>query len=388
MALAPPSQGRAAASGPMVEDFDIFWQTLGDNYCYFDEKATDWDCAGRHFRRLAVSAGSANQLAGIVSEALHTLYDPHSHVIDPPDGTPRYPPFDLVVTPAGLSASVLSVRPGSAAAAATIAVGDRITHVGGRSIAQMAHALAPRCLHRPDDAATLHAWNRAVAGHRGEGRLLTVAGRGDIMLPLAAAAPEPPLSWRPLGDDLGLIRIASFSDSGIVDMFDAALGRLRHARGLLLDVRNNGGGDTAIARPIMGRFTRQTRPYALMRRRRGAGLGPFWTETVDPRGPFTFERPVSVLCDRWSASMAEGFPMGMRAISSARIVGQPMMGLGAAVFRVRLPHTGIMVQYSAEPVYDVDGRSRSTLQPDILVADGADVLAAGLLDIQRRAATA
>ena len=56
--------------------------------------------------------------------------------------------------------------------------------------------------------------------------------------------------------------------------------------------------------------------------------------------------------------MAEGFPMGMRAVCGARIVGQPMMGLGAAVFRLRLDRIGIEAQDSAEPVCDIEDQPR------------------------------
>ncbi|HBI19801.1 MAG TPA: peptidase S41, partial [Brevundimonas sp.] len=140
---------------------------------------------------------------------------------------------------------------------------------------------------------------------------------------------------------------------------------------------DNGGGDTAVARPIMGRFITETKPYARMRRREGRGLSDFWTETVEPRGPFTYTRPVVVLTNHWSGSMAEGFPMGMRGLGRATIVGTPMMGLGAAVFPITLDRTGLKAQYSAEPVYDMQNRPRWLMQPDIVVLDGADILAAG-----------
>jgi carboxyl-terminal processing protease len=55
-----------------------------------------------------------------------------------------------------------------------------------------------------------------------------------------------------------------------------------------------------------------------------------------------------------------------------------MMGLGAAVFSVRLDRTGVQAQYSAEPVYDVRGNPRWRLLPDVAVAEGADILAAGI----------
>ena len=82
--------------------------------------------------------------------------------------------------------------------------------------------------------------------------------------------------------------------------------------------------------------------------------------------------------------MAEGFPMGMRGIGRAAIVGTPMMGLGAAVFALRLDRTGIQAQYSGEPVYDVAGRPRWSLRPDVEVANGADILAAGVAALQSR----
>lgn len=81
--------------------------------------------------------------------------------------------------------------------------------------------------------------------------------------------------------------------------------------------------------------------------------------------------------------MAEGFPMGMRAITGARIVGTRMMGLGAAVFSIRLDRTGIGAQYSAEPIYDVNDQPRWRLTPDLETTPGADILAAGIADLLR-----
>ena len=84
--------------------------------------------------------------------------------------------------------------------------------------------------------------------------------------------------------------------------------------------------------------------------------------------------------------MANGFPMGMRTICGAMIVGTPMMGLGAAVFRFRLDRTGIEGQYSAEPVYDVSGRPRWLLKPDVQVGPGQDILAIGVVHLRKRVA--
>jgi carboxyl-terminal processing protease len=381
LATAPAPDTRHA------QDFDELWETLRDHYAFIAEKSVDWPAVRRRFRPQAVMAQDDDGFARIVAAVLVTLYDPHTHLYDPPRGVPRYPPFDLDVAPHPSGALVRAVADQSAASLVGIAAGDVITAVGGEAIDAVAQRLHPACQRRADPEAWRHALGQAVAGVRGDDeRLLSTQRQGPVRLRWPAIEPPEPVQSRQQAD-IGIIAIRSFGHPDAVSRFDAALAALSGSNGLIIDVRGNGGGDTAIARPIMARFVAQRRAYARMRRRSGAGLGPYWTEFVDPRGPLC-TLPVVVLVDRWSASMAEGFAMGMKALCGARIVGQPMMGLGAAVFPLRLNRTGIGLQYSAEPVYDVQSQRRDRLRPDMLVADGVDGLptALKLLQDQRRSA--
>lgn len=382
-ALAAPYAALASKAPDFASDFDQFWRILDEGYCFFDEKATDWGRVRALYGPRAAAATSAKAFAEIVGLALDELYDAHTHISDPPEGSHRWPPYDMLVEPQGHEAQVLDVRAGSAAAAAGLRPGDVITTVDGVPVAEVAAAAMPVCLGRPDPVAEAYALNVAVAGRRGAPRVLGLDTGAVLELPLLKGGDEPDISFRWLDRDIGLIRIASFANTDAIAAFDAALAELRHAKGLVLDVRRNGGGDTAIARPIMGRFITEQAPYAQMRRREGRGLGPAWIEYVEPRGPFTYAGPVVVLTDRWSASMAEGFPMGMRGLGRARIVGRPMMRLGAAVLIIELPQSGLSLQYSAEPVYDVAGQPRWTMSPDVETQPGADELAEGLVELRR-----
>ena len=277
------------------------------------------------------------------------------------------------------SLEIAAIDEGSAAARAGLSIGDKIVEIGGQKITETLDQLRPRCLLQPHEEAEDYIANVAVAGRRGQGRQFAVlskdAKQRTVELPIHQKVQRPDVEWRKLENGVGYIVIRSFSDYEVVQSFDRALSELRDASGLIIDVRQNGGGDTAVARPIMGRFITSRKPYAMMRRRKGAGLGSPWAEYVDPRGPFTYERPVVVLTGHWSASMAEGFPMGMRGIGRATIVGTRMMGLGAAVFTKTLKQTGVTFQYSAEPVYDVQNRPRWEMEPDIMVGAGDDILA-------------
>ena len=370
----------------LLQDFDELWRTLAERYCFFGEKAVDWDQVRAVYRPLAGAANNRDEFAEVVRQVLAELYDAHTHLSQEWEGAPRWPPFDIRVEPEMHGGAVTEVRSGSSAEQAGVKADDWIVAVDGQLLDPAYRAFYPRCLTHWDAEAYAYAFNVAVAGRRGAARRLELVRGGEhllVDLPLTSGQEEPDLSHTRQEGGIGQITIRSFGALATIDAFDAALAELADAPGLILDVRGNGGGDTAVARPIMGRFITERMPYATMRRRAGAGLSEPWTEYVEPRGPFTYGRPVVVLTDAWSASMAEGFPMGMRALGRARIVGRPMMGLGAAVFPLRLDRTGIELQYSAEPVYTPDGQPRWTLRPDVETVPGGDILRDGQVALER-----
>lgn len=377
--VSPAWADEPARDVTFLGDFDELWRTLEERYCFFAEKRTDWAAVRRLYRPQAQAATSYADFARVISQVTNELYDAHTSVSERPVDGPRGPYFDLWVEPgpAG-TARITSVKTGSAAADVGVTSNDAIVAVDGRPIAALSSEFLPRCLVQPDPEATAYALNIAASGRRAQPRTLTLRGPGgrdrDVLVPVKTIAALPDVESRILGGQIGYIVIRSFSDWPVAVAVDEALLQMQDTRGLIIDVRQNGGGDTAVARPIMGRFISETKPYARMRRREGGGLSEPWTEVVEPRGPFTYSAPVAVLTSRWSASMAEGFPMGMRGIGRGVIVGTPMMRLGAAVFSSRLDRTGLQLQYSAEPVYDVEDRPRWRLEPDVRVEGNQDAL--------------
>jgi carboxyl-terminal processing protease len=374
-----------------VEDFDELWRTLGERYCYFGEKRTDWNAVRRMYRPQALAAQSVDDLVTVVGNVVGELYDAHTRLSDPQPDALRGPYFDMWIEPGrDGTAFITSVRDSSAAADVGVRPGEAVIAVDGRPVQNIAATLMPRCLSRPDAAATAFALNVAVSGQRSRPRTLSLrSGSGQVrqmLVPVKTPIELPKVESRMLAGNIGLIVIRSFADDAVVAAFDAALLRFKDSAGLIIDVRENGGGDTAVARPIMGRFISETKPYARMRRREGSGLSAPWSEVVEPCGPFVYRQPVAVLTSRWSASMAEGFPMGMRGIGRALIIGTPMMRVGAAVFPLRLDRTGLQLQYSAEPVYDVHDQPRWLLDPDVRIESGADILAAALAKLAQEAA--
>lgn len=379
-----------------VWDLEAMMAFVKKSYCCLGEKQTDLALVERHYRPLAAAAKTKGELVAVLEAALDELYDPHTHLGVNLPSSPRLPPHDLWAEWREGKAIVLGVRGGSAAERSGVRVGDVVLAVDGVPVAAAAKARGPHFLRAPDPGAELWALQSALAGRHDRARSLTLRApdgteRTVTLDDLAEPPPEPDFFATAFPDGFAYFRIGSFADPALVASFDAALLRHRNARGLVIDVRNNHGGDTAVARPIMGRFLFERTAYALMARREGDGLSERWTEYVEPRGPFTYTAPIVILVDRFSESMAEGFAMGLAGMGRAQVAGTRMAGLGAGVARTELPRSRIPVQLSAEPVYQLDGSPRNLFVPEAIVdlesaAPGADaILDAGLTALKQRA---
>lgn len=356
------------------EDFDKMFQFIRDYYCYFEEKATDWEAVGKFYRPLAIAASDDEKFISILQKTLDQLYDTHTHLIAYPTRAWRLPVLDIWAEQQDGKVIVVEVRFNSQAAAAGIEAGQEILLVNGKHPSEKVAEYYPCCLRHFDLAATECALLSVLSRRPNHSRVLTVKKRNNVEqtlqltdYALPSQVTEEPVSAQSLLDDLGYIRIASFANPKTIADFDHALDSLQNAQGLIIDVRNNPGGDTAVARPIMGRLIQEKKQYAWMARRDGVGLGNRWPEYVEPRGPWTYTSPIVVLVNHWSASMAEGFAMGLDGMGRATVVGTRMAGLGAAISRTDLPHIKMSVQISSEPVYHVNGIPRHLFYPVVEV---------------------
>jgi carboxyl-terminal processing protease len=180
------------------------------------------------------------------------------------------------------------------------------------------------------------------------------------------------LTYSEIRPGIGYIRLNdSLGDDSVIGAFDRALSGFRDTRGLIVDLRNTpSGGNSGVARGILGRFVRVEQPYqkhVLPSEERDTGIRRSWLELVSPRGEFVYARPVAVLVNRWTGSMGEGLAMGFDATGAGTVVGTAMAGLVGATRRIALPHTGIGINLPAERLYHVNGTPREVFRPGVLV---------------------
>ncbi len=141
--------------------------------------------------------------------------------------------------------------------------------------------------------------------------------------------------------DVGYIRIPSFFGTGWSGEIDQALGGVQGVRGVILDIRANGGGSDLTARQIAGRFLAADRLARYYRYRNGPAhddFSDFIEEHVGPAGPGTFQGKVVLLADRRSFSAAESFVLYLKGAPGVTLVGDSTGGASGRPIARELPN--------------------------------------------------
>jgi carboxyl-terminal processing protease len=129
-------------------------------------------------------------------------------------------------------------------------------------------------------------------------------------------------------DSVGYARIASFDGHDWAGDMDAVIDAMPGLRTLIIDVRDNPGGNYVLAADIARRFTDRRRVYGYTRRRNGPrhdDFTGFTEEAIEPAGKH-FDGRVLVLANRHSCSSAEDFVLAMRSIPGVVTVGDTTAG--------------------------------------------------------------
>ena len=148
---------------------------------------------------------------------------------------------------------------------------------------------------------------------------------------------DTPLQYRLLDEQIGYVYIDSFGGENWGGNIEIALREMGNIQGLIVDVRNNGGGSDRNARDIAGRFTNERRLYRHVQFRsspKRTDFTPFRSHHFEPQGNITFTRSIVLLTNRHTFSAAESFVLMMRTLPQVTVVGDTTGGgSGNPVYR-------------------------------------------------------
>jgi C-terminal peptidase prc len=327
--LLPPTSTHAPiAASERQAIFDRVWTLVRDRYVYPDYRGLDWGTIRDEFAPRIAAAEESEAFYELLRELIERLGDQHSRFESPREvaeeqaefrGDLRYAGIGAEVRSAPEGGLIVKLARGGPAEEAGLRPRDLILAIGGIPFTDTARF-------GPDGPIG------TVRGAPGSPVRLTVRSPGgpprDLTVTRRAISSDAFVRVEALllpGTRVGLLRIDTFFVEGMDRRVrDELEGLIANGPldGLIVDVRDNGGGRLDLLLDTLGLFVDGGTI--------GSSSGRASSNRMRvPRGealPELAETPIVVLVGEETASAAEMFAAGMRALGRARIVGTASSG--------------------------------------------------------------
>jgi hypothetical protein len=196
------------------------------------------------------------------------------------------------------------------------------------------------------------------------------------------------LKYKLLKDNVGYVTYRDFSTSINDAGLDYILTSFENCRGIILDVRDNSGGNLSNVEKLASRFTEKKFISAYIQHKNGPGHNDFskpFPIYVNPSSRTRYSKPVVVLTNRTCYSATNAFVSTMRQLPNVTIMGDRTGGGSGFPMNSILPN-GWIVRFSSCPTYNSDMElTESGIDPDIAVSMKDEDILKGLDTILEKA---
>lgn len=344
-----------------IAGLSLFWAEARANFAYFDQVPDlDWNKVYLDFLPKVMAAEKTVDYYRVLMQLAPLLMDGHTNISPPKALVGTFftrPPLtallidDKVVIEAVRSTSLAQrIRPGEEVLAID---GIPVHEYAAEKVAPFVSSSTAQ-----DKAVRMYSYQlfagaaetsfklslRSDTGAERE-EIIARAGYTDI-------APSSAFAFRTLSDAAVYVSLDHFDDNASLQAFERVLPQIMQAKALIIDVRNNGGGSTAVAHGILTHLTDKPIPAAQSLLRsddvyaRAMGMRAImWQAPVKFEGGPTmphavFTGKVAVLMGPKTFSAGEDFVLAFNALKRGITVGETSGGSTGQALVFTLPGGG------------------------------------------------
>lgn len=173
-----------------------------------------------------------------------------------------------------------------------------------------------------------------------------------------------------LEDNIGYVYYGSFSDDVSDANLSQILSRMAICKGMIIDVRNNGGGSLTNVERIASRFFNERMLIGYISHKIGPGhndFSPLYPKYVESSNSVRYQKPVIVLTNRGCYSATNEFVSIMKYAPNVTVIGDRTGGGSGLPFSSELPN-GWSVRFSASPMFNAEKEHiEFGVEPDVKV---------------------
>jgi len=381
--LFSPGQTTTIAREQYKADFNFFWNSINDEYCYFNKKQTDWQKVKEIYESVIDTITNRDEFVSILEHALYEIYDHHAVLNTNTSNSQRLVPSGTDIWAEYINGKpiITELRYGFGAATAGINTGMEIIAINDIPVAAAVEKMLPKSLKFTDNEAKSFALRLSLAGNHIQTRKFTLKYQGRINdfypdkdgLLLENISHASKIESKFIGNT-GYIKINDcLYDNALIAVFDSVMQTMQNTKSLILDLRETpSGGNTTVARAILGWFINTEHFYQkheYYAEEKEFGIKSSWKEIVSPRKEKYYSKPLVILCNHWTGSIAEGITIGFDALNrpATKIIGTTMARLNGAVYTHEMPNTKIHFSFPAERLYHVNGLPREEYIPQLYI---------------------
>jgi C-terminal processing protease CtpA/Prc len=273
---------------------------------------------------------------------------------------------------------IKDVRKGFGADLSGLKIGMEIKLFNGKPIVEQLKKFLPKFTDNYNQKMEQYALDMLFAGTYDTKREITVIenGKEKTYFPITYRNTDDLLYSKIVNKSTAYIKMNnSLGNNNLIAEFDKKLDSLFQFKNLVIDLTETpGGGNTTVARAIMGRFITKLLPYQIHEfDEKQYQTKRHWLEYVTPRKEI-YKGNVFILVGHWTGSMGEGMAIGFDGMKRAKIIGTEMAGLIGAISNFQLTETKIGFQFPTERMYHISGTPRENFLPETLTKNSEETL--------------